>query len=92
MKSYLRFGVFALLGIALAFGATSCSDDDPDYSNVTPPTVAQVHNISGSIAGMDGNGISGATVTMSGTASGTATTDAPMVTSYLRTWLSVHIP
>lgn len=76
MKSYLRFGVLALLGVALAFGATSCSDDDPDYSNVTPPTVAKVHNISGSIAGMDGNGISGATVTMSGTANGTATTDA----------------
>lgn len=68
-------GVLALLGVALTFSATSCSDDDPDYSNVTPPTVAEVHNISGSIAGIDGKGIAGATVTMSGAASGTATTD-----------------
>lgn len=75
MRKFLKFGVFALLGIVLALGTTSCNDDDPDYNHVTPPTVAQVHNISGSIAGMDGKGISGATVTMSGTASATATTD-----------------
>ena len=62
MRKILKLGVFALLGMALAFSASSCSDDDPDYSNVTPPTVAQVHNISGSIAGRDGKGISGATV------------------------------
>lgn len=72
----MKVGVFALLGMALAFSAGSCSDDDPDYSNVTPPTVEQVHNISGSIAGIDGKGISGATVTMDGTMSATATTDA----------------
>lgn len=75
MRKFLKFGVFTLLGIVLALGTTSCSDDDPDYNHVTPPTVAQVHNISGSIAGMDGKGISGATVTMSGTANATATTD-----------------
>lgn len=75
MRKTLRMGVLALLGMALTFSATSCSDDDPDYSNVTPPTVAEVHNISGSIAGIDGKGIAGATVTMSGAASGTATTD-----------------
>ena len=72
----MKWGVFALLGMALAFSAGSCSDDDPDYSNVTPPTVAQVHNISGSIAGIDGKGISGATVTLGGTMTATATTDA----------------
>lgn len=76
MRKLLKFGVFALLGGALTCSVASCSDDDPDYSNVTPPTVAEVHNISGSIAGIDGKGISGATVTMAGTASGTATTDA----------------
>ena len=76
MRKILKLGVFALLGMALAFSASSCSDDDPDYSNVTPPTVAQVHNISGSIAGRDGKGISGATVTMGGAMSATATTDA----------------
>lgn len=71
----MKFGVFSLLGIALAFSAASCNDDDPDYSNVTPPTVAKVHNISGSVAGMNGEAIEGATITMSGTASGTTTTD-----------------
>lgn len=76
MKKYLRFGVLALLGTALTFGAISCKDDDPDYDDVTPPTVSEVHNISGLIASMDGNGISGATVSMSGTASGTAETDS----------------
>lgn len=76
MRMFRNFGALALLGMALTFGATSCSDDDPDYSNVTPPEVAEVHNISGSIAGIDGKGIQGATITMSGTASGTATSDA----------------
>lgn len=64
-----------LLGVALTFGMSSCCDEDPDYGNVTPPVVADVHNISGSIAGIDGLGISGATVTMGGTANATATTD-----------------
>lgn len=65
----------ALLSMALTVGTTACGDDDPDYENVVPPTVAQVHNISGSIAGIDGKGIAGATVTMSGTANATATTN-----------------
>lgn len=75
MKNYLRIGALTLLGTALTFGVSSCCDEDPDYGNVTPPVVADVHNISGSIAGIDGLGISGATVTMGGTAEATATTD-----------------
>lgn len=71
MKKF-KFGVLALLGMALAFGAASCSDDDPDYSNVTPPTVAVTHSISGRVTGIDGEGLS-ATVSMSGTS---ATTNA----------------
>lgn len=67
-----KFGVLALLGMALAFGATSCSDDDPDYGNVTPPTVAVTHSISGRVTGIDGEGLS-ATVSMNGTS---ATTQA----------------
>lgn len=66
MKKVLKYGVFALLGMALTFGATSCSDDDPDYSNVTPPTLAVTHNISGRVTGIDGEGLS-ATVTMNST-------------------------
>lgn len=66
-----KFGVLALLGLALTFGATSCSDDDPDYSNVTPPTVAVTHSISGRVTGIDGEGLS-ATVSMNGTSTTTA--------------------
>lgn len=76
MKKFSYFGLQALLGAALLFGAASCHDDDPNYSNVTPPVVAEVHNISGSVVSMDGKGIAGATVTMSGTATGSQTTDA----------------
>lgn len=76
MRILMKMGAFMLLGALSLCGLSSCSDDDPDYSNVTPPEVAEVHNISGSIAGIDGKGIQGATVAMSGTASGTATTDA----------------
>lgn len=66
MRKLLKYGVFALLGMALTFGATSCSDDDPDYSNVTPPTVAVTHSISGRVTGIDGEGLS-ATVSMNST-------------------------
>lgn len=66
MRKFLRCGVLALLGMALTFGATSCSDDDPDYSNVTPPTVAVTHSISGRVTGIDGEGLS-ATVSMNST-------------------------
>lgn len=66
MRKFLKYGVFALLGMALTFGATSCSDDDPDYSHVTPPTVAVTHSISGRVTGVNGEGLS-ATVSMNST-------------------------
>lgn len=75
MKVYFKSGVLTLLGVALTLSVSSCHDDDPDYSNVTPPAVSEIHVISGSIAAMDGSGIAGATVTMSGAATATATTD-----------------
>lgn len=33
MKKFEKLGVLAFLGLALPFGAASCSDDDPDYCN-----------------------------------------------------------
>ncbi len=66
MRKFLKYGVSALLGMSLTFGATSCSDDDPDYSNVTPPTVAVTHSISGRVTGVNGEGLS-ATVSMNST-------------------------
>lgn len=77
MRKLKKSGVFALLGMALTFGVTSCGDDDPDYSNVTPPTVAVTHCISGRVTAIDGEGIS-ATVSMNGT-SVTTNTDGTFV-------------
>lgn len=63
MKKFMNFGVLALLGMALTFGMTSCSDDDPDYSNVTPPTVELAKaNISGMVTTIGGKPIEGARV------------------------------
>lgn len=66
MYNFVKKGAFMLLVACLAMGMASCSDDDPDYSNVTPPTVAVTHSISGRVTGVDGEGIS-ATVSMGGT-------------------------
>lgn len=74
MKLSFRVGVYMLLCVALATGFVSCSDDDPDYSNVTPPTVEIAPNtVSGVISSISGSPISGATVTLD---NATATTDA----------------
>lgn len=74
MKLSFRAGAYMLLGVALATGFVSCSDDDPDYSNVTPPTVEIAPNtISGVISSISGSPISGATVSLD---NATVTTDA----------------
>ncbi len=78
MKKFMNFGVMTLLGLTLTFGAASCSDDDPDYSNVTPPTVELAEaNISGMVTTRSGQPIAGAKVTAKmGSNTQTATTDA----------------
>lgn len=87
MYRFVKKGAFMLLVAGLAIGVASCSDDDPDYSNVTPPTVAVTHSISGRVTGLDGEGIS-ATVSMNGASTATRR----MVHSYSRTWRLVLIP
>lgn len=63
MKKILKSGVYALLSISLVCGMVSCSDDDPDYSNVTPPTVAVAPSqIAGMVSSMKGDAIENATV------------------------------
>ena len=54
-----------LLGGMLVFGLPSCGDDDdPNYNNVTPPTVTiATHGISGMVTAISGDPISGATIT-----------------------------
>lgn len=78
MKKFMNFGVLTLLGMALTFGMTSCSDDDPDYSNVTPPTVELAKaNISGMVTTIGGKPIAGAEVTAKlGSTTLSATTNA----------------
>lgn len=78
MKKFMNFGVLALLEMALTFGMTSCSDDDPDYSNVTPPTVELAKaNISGMVTTIGGKPIEGARVSaLMGSDMLTAMTDA----------------
>lgn len=70
MYRFVKKGAFMLLVAGLAIGVASCSDDDPDYSNVTPPTVAVTHSISGRVTGLNGEGIS-ATVSTNGTSTAT---------------------
>lgn len=63
MKKILKSGVYALLSVSLVCGMVSCSDDDPDYSNVTPPTVAVAPSqIAGLVSSMKGDAIGNATV------------------------------
>lgn len=77
MYNLIKKGAFMLLVASLSWGMASCSDDDPDYENVTPPEVAVAPNtLSGVITGISGDPIADATVTLSGTASATAKSDA----------------
>ena len=77
MYEFVKKGAFMLLVVSLAMGMASCGDDDPDYSDVTPPEVAVTHSISGRVTGIDGEGLS-ATVSMNGT-SATTQTDGTFV-------------
>lgn len=77
MKNLTKRGVFALLIAGLSWGMASCHDDDPDYENVTPPEVTVAPNtLSGVITSISGDAVADATVSLSGTASATAKTDA----------------
>lgn len=64
MKNAMKWSAWMLLGGMLAFGLPSCGDDDPNYENVTPPTVTiSTHGISGMVTAISGDPISGATIT-----------------------------
>ena len=53
MYNFMKKGAFMLLVACLAMGMASCSDDDPDYRNVTPPPVAVKQSIGGRVTGVD---------------------------------------
>ena len=67
MRSFLKWGALGVFSMSLMMGTTACSDDDPDYSNVTPPEVASVAStIGGIISDRSGDVIVGANVTLEG--------------------------
>lgn len=75
MYNFVRRGAYMLLIAGLTMGGAGCSDDDPDYDNVTPPVVEVASNtLTGVITSLSGEGISGAKVSLG--ADNSATTDA----------------
>lgn len=75
MYNFVRRGAYMLLIAGLTMGVAGCSDDDPDYDHVTPPVVEVVSNtLTGVITSLNGEGISGAKVSLG--EGNSATTDA----------------
>lgn len=75
MMKMKSFGAL-LLSFSLTAAMSSCSHNDPDYADVTPPEMAVYNDICGAVAGMDGVGLVGATITISGPQSGETKTDS----------------
>lgn len=73
MKTFIKSAACALLSLFFVGGLTSCSNDDPDFSN-TLPSVKAVYTISGSVSDMQGNALPGATVTITGAQNASVTT------------------
>ena len=75
MYNFVRRGAYMLLIAGLTMGVAGCSDDDPDYDNVTPPVVEVASNtLTGVITSLSGEGLSGAKVSLG--EGNSATTDA----------------
>lgn len=65
MYNFVRRGAYMLLIAGLTMGVAGCSDDDPDYDHVTPPVVEVASNtLTGVITSLNGEGISGAKVSL----------------------------
>lgn len=75
MYNFVRRGAYMLLIAGLTMGVAGCSDDDLDYDHVTPPVVEVASNtLTGVITSLNGEGISGAKVSLG--EGNSATTDA----------------
>lgn len=65
MYNFMKNGAMMLLVSSLVLGVTSCKDDDPDYSNVTPPEVVVAPNtLTGIVTTLNGDAIANATITL----------------------------
>lgn len=77
MDKFMKKGAYMLLVACLSAGVVGCTDDDPNYNNVTPPVVAIAPNtLTGVITDMNGEPISGAKVSLSQGTDVSTTTDA----------------
>ena len=63
MKSLWKWGMLSAFSVCMMLGTTVCGDDDPDYSDVTPPEVSSVPStIGGIVSEKSGDVIAGAKV------------------------------
>lgn len=68
MNNVMKRGAYMLLTACLMTGFVGCSDDDPNYDNVTPPAVVVAPNtLTGIITDNQGNPLSGAKVSLDAT-------------------------
>lgn len=65
MKMVRKWGLFMFLATSLTLGLMSCSDDDENYEDVTPPSVEMSNSITGVISTKNGNVLAGVTVVLS---------------------------
>lgn len=65
----MKVGAFLLLGTMSLSFLSSCSDDDKNYDNVTPPSTEEIEatiktgSLSGKVLALDGSALNGAKVT-----------------------------
>ena len=68
MNNVMKRGAYVLLTACLMTGFIGCSDDDPNYDNVTPPAVVVAPNtLTGVITDNQGNPLSDAKVSLDAT-------------------------
>ena len=84
MKSLWKWGILSVFSVSLMLGTTACGDDDPDYSDVTPPEVSSVPStIGGIVSEKSGDVIAGATVILTDSNAGTKSTQTDADGVYL---------
>ncbi|WP_278365885.1 carboxypeptidase-like regulatory domain-containing protein, partial [Phocaeicola barnesiae] len=84
MKSLWKWGMLSAFSVCMMLGTTACGDDDPDYSDVTPPEVSSVPStIGGIVSEKSGDVIAGAKVILTDSNAGTKSTQTDTNGVYL---------
>lgn len=77
MKKFLKNAMMLSIVAGLTWVMPACSDDDPDYENVTPPVIEVAAPVlAGVVTTNGGEPVSGATITLTGAGNFSAKTDA----------------